>query len=208
MLKFEELPAEIKYEMLINQKKQGNIMNEEIFRSDIKACKKHGGFDWDVTEQGYGFWSKIICSGNIDTFYEKKDVSNDCKNNQTFNIIVEVDYDINFLNNKLVADAKYWFESINTGDFRLELILGQLEKTNLEGTPHRMHKESYTKVDDGWYMPERYVSEITESVKDSIEDIDAQINKDVEAFRKLISENLKKLNDLPEMKMDTIDLEV
>lgn len=71
MIRFKDLPEEIQNRMLDEQERQGNTRNERVLRRDIFADDDLGGFFWENSEEGDGFWRKILVVGNIDTFYEK-----------------------------------------------------------------------------------------------------------------------------------------
>lgn len=62
-----------KYQQIFNrmlnyQKAQGNRLNKKIFFNDRKAGMIEGGFDWDLTEEGFDFWKKILVDLNLDTW--------------------------------------------------------------------------------------------------------------------------------------------
>jgi len=70
MIQFKDLPPEIQQRMLDEQERQGNPRNAEVFKEYIMAGIHGGGFTWSKSEEGYGFWLKVL-RGNFAVFYEK-----------------------------------------------------------------------------------------------------------------------------------------
>ena len=71
MVKFNELPVEIQEKMLDEQARQGNPRNAEVFKINIWANNRLGGFTWNESVEGHAFWEEIIQNGNLTIFYEK-----------------------------------------------------------------------------------------------------------------------------------------
>ena len=75
-LTYDKLPVEIQEKMLLEQEKQGNGRNPDIFRKNLHAGVSHKGFTWDKSVDGHDFWVSVL-DGNFDCFfkrYPKKDV--------------------------------------------------------------------------------------------------------------------------------------
>jgi len=71
MIKFKDLPEEIKERMLDEQERQGNPRNAEVFEKNAMTGVSEGGFLWGLSEERYDFWAEIIRRGNFAVFYEK-----------------------------------------------------------------------------------------------------------------------------------------
>lgn len=70
MIQFKDLPVEIQQHMLDEQVRQGNPRNADVFEENTAACDKEGGFTWSKSEEGHGFWLKVL-NGNFADFYAK-----------------------------------------------------------------------------------------------------------------------------------------
>lgn len=64
-------PKEVVEKMLEYQEKQGNKRDISVFERFPSANKIGGGFNWDKTEEGLNFWTKVIISGDFGTFFER-----------------------------------------------------------------------------------------------------------------------------------------
>ena len=58
----EKFPVEIVTKMLENQIKQGNKADINVFVKYPAAGKKEGGFDWNLSLEGYEFWADFFDS--------------------------------------------------------------------------------------------------------------------------------------------------
>ena len=67
----EGFPKEIIARMLDCQQEQGNPRDISVFekRCDAGWCNK--GFDWDGTQEGFGFWEEVIDNKNFNIFFEQ-----------------------------------------------------------------------------------------------------------------------------------------
>ena len=86
----EGFPKEIIARMLDCLQEQGNKRDISVFEEDRFSLLVEGGFDWDKTKEGYGFWYKVIIEKNFDVFFEKYPKKED---NQEFKLGDKV-YDI------------------------------------------------------------------------------------------------------------------
>jgi|SRR5690554_6120698 len=99
-LTYDKLPVEIQERMLLEQEKQGNKRNPDIFRKRFHAAAEHEGFDWNKTEDGSDFWLDILTEGYFDCFFERYPKKEELleKNTKTYPRIMEVSNFENFLN--------------------------------------------------------------------------------------------------------------
>lgn len=67
-LTYDKLPPEIQKRMLLEQEKQGNERNPNIFRENTSIGVAHGGFDWIETDDGYSFWAEVL-KGDFNRFF-------------------------------------------------------------------------------------------------------------------------------------------
>lgn len=67
----EEFPKEIIAKILDYQEKQGNPRDVTVFEESKFSPLKIGGFDWNNTKEGFGFWDKVIDYKNFNLFFEK-----------------------------------------------------------------------------------------------------------------------------------------
>lgn len=77
-LTWDKLPPEIKNRMLEYQEEQGNSRNPDVFKELLDSHQNKGGFSWQGTVEGYGFWLEVLIEENFKKFYErypKKDLS-------------------------------------------------------------------------------------------------------------------------------------
>lgn len=56
-------------QMLYEQVRQKNVVNEFLFRVNRFNGVIEGGFDWENTKGGYKFWNEVIGNKNFDVFY-------------------------------------------------------------------------------------------------------------------------------------------
>lgn len=55
----EKYPIEVVIEMLNEQERQGNTRDVKVFQDSHNADKEEGGFDWEVSNKGYRYWSNL-----------------------------------------------------------------------------------------------------------------------------------------------------
>ena len=70
LTEFRRLPEIVQKQMLVEQVKQGNIENPEVFERKLTSCRKELGFDWRISTQRYCYWenllkNKVIFNPNI-----------------------------------------------------------------------------------------------------------------------------------------------
>ena len=58
-------------QMLYEQVRQKNVVNEFLFRVNRFNGVIEGGFDWRNTKWGYEFWHEVISNKNFNVFYAK-----------------------------------------------------------------------------------------------------------------------------------------
>lgn len=71
MTQFDKLPVEIQERMLLEQEKQGNKRNPEVFRKYLHADEERRGFDWDETDDGLKFWISVLTKEDFDCFFAR-----------------------------------------------------------------------------------------------------------------------------------------
>ena len=64
-------PQEVVEKMVERQVEQGNKRDVSIFEKDRNEEADFGGFDWDESPEGYGFWYKVIYSSQFDVFFNR-----------------------------------------------------------------------------------------------------------------------------------------
>lgn len=69
--KLEGFPTEVIEKMLEKQVEQGNVRDVKVFEVSYIVCATDGGFDWDKTDEGRGFWSRVIGNWDFDLFFKK-----------------------------------------------------------------------------------------------------------------------------------------
>ena len=57
--------------MIEEQVRQGNKADVSIFQECANRDKKHGGFEWEETEDGFEFWDMVVLYKEFDEFFEK-----------------------------------------------------------------------------------------------------------------------------------------
>lgn len=67
----EGFPLGVVVRMLEEQKLQGNNSDIKVFQKLSNANRYIGGFDWDISTDGYDFWSSVFYKKNFDLFYKK-----------------------------------------------------------------------------------------------------------------------------------------
>ena len=67
----EDFPIEVVQRMVDNQVEQGNKDDVIVFQNRKETNSGHGGFRWDETEEGLGFWDAVICEKNFNLFFQK-----------------------------------------------------------------------------------------------------------------------------------------
>lgn len=66
-----DFPIEVVQRMVNYQVKQGNKPDVKVFQNRRETNSGHGGFRWDKTEEGLGFWDAVICENNFNLFFQK-----------------------------------------------------------------------------------------------------------------------------------------
>lgn len=64
-------PIEVVRKMVEEQVRQGNKADVSIFQECANRDKKHGGFEWEETEDGFEFWDMVVLYKEFDEFFEK-----------------------------------------------------------------------------------------------------------------------------------------
>lgn len=67
----EGFPIEVVRKMVEEQIRQGNKADVGVFQECLDRDKKHGGFEWEDTEDGFEFWDMVILYKDFDEFFEK-----------------------------------------------------------------------------------------------------------------------------------------
>ena len=60
-----DFPMGVVVRMMEEQELQGNKPDVRVFQDDILS-----GFDWDKTEAGFDFWSKVLLSRKFELFFK------------------------------------------------------------------------------------------------------------------------------------------
>ena len=66
-----DLPIEVVQKMVEEQVRQGNKADVGVFQKCTDSDKKHGGFEWEDTEDGFEFWAMFVLYKEFDEFFEK-----------------------------------------------------------------------------------------------------------------------------------------
>ena len=64
-------PHEVVAMMMAEQWNQGNAPNLEVFEKNAQNSRGDGGFNWNISPEGDGFWTQVIDDENWAVFYEK-----------------------------------------------------------------------------------------------------------------------------------------
>ena len=64
-------PTEVVEKMLERQEEKGNPRDVTVFEKDACATRVKGGFLWEYSEEGFGFWNNIIRHRQFNVFFEK-----------------------------------------------------------------------------------------------------------------------------------------
>lgn len=64
-----DFPIEVVQKMVERQVEQGNKPDVTIFQKDCRATKLEGGFTWEPTIEGDGFWYRVIALRVFDLFF-------------------------------------------------------------------------------------------------------------------------------------------
>ena len=71
-----EFPLAIVQKMIERQVMQGNPANVKVFQADTTAEQLDGGFEWDISPEGWDFWDKVIAGMEFNVFFERYPESN------------------------------------------------------------------------------------------------------------------------------------
>ena len=69
--KLKGFPTEVIRAMIREQVIQGNAENVIIFQCFKSRDASRGGFDWNVTSQGFDFWDRVIGQEDFDYFFKE-----------------------------------------------------------------------------------------------------------------------------------------
>lgn len=64
-------PIEVVKAMMVKQAIANGFANVRVFQENISASSKGGGFTWDETPEGWGFWNDVISGRNFDRFFKE-----------------------------------------------------------------------------------------------------------------------------------------
>lgn len=64
-----DFPIEVVQKMVERQVEQGNKPDVTIFQKECRATKLDGGFTWEPTIEGDGFWYRVIALRVFDLFF-------------------------------------------------------------------------------------------------------------------------------------------
>ena len=67
----EDFPIEVVQKMVARQYEQVGICNVTKFQSNKSVSAYGGGFDWDASSEGLGFWSDVIMNCDWELFFSK-----------------------------------------------------------------------------------------------------------------------------------------
>lgn len=71
-----EYPLAVVQKMIERQVMQGNPANVKVFQADTTAEQLDGGFEWDVSPEGWDFWNKVIAGMDFNVFFKRYPESN------------------------------------------------------------------------------------------------------------------------------------
>lgn len=71
-----EFPLAVVQKMIERQVMQGNPANVKVFQADTTAEQLDGGFEWEVSPEGWDFWDKVIAGMEFNVFFERYPESN------------------------------------------------------------------------------------------------------------------------------------
>lgn len=66
-----DFPIEVVQKMVDEQVRQGNPADVSVFQDDKRQGRSSGGFYWEETTEGHGFWDEVISLKNFDLFFDK-----------------------------------------------------------------------------------------------------------------------------------------
>ena len=66
-----DFPIEVVQKMVERQVEQGNKPDVTIFQKDCRATKLDGGFTWEPTIEGDGFWYRVIALNVFELFFKR-----------------------------------------------------------------------------------------------------------------------------------------
>lgn len=66
-----DFPIEVVQKMVDEQVNQGNPADVSVFQDDKRQGRSSGGFYWEETTEGHGFWDEVISLKNFDLFFDK-----------------------------------------------------------------------------------------------------------------------------------------
>lgn len=110
-----DFPQEVLDKMMDNQEIQGNKRDQSVFELKFTACKRDGGFDWNLSPEGGHFWG-AVSNKAFDIFYEKYP-------KETSESIPMPEPDITHLDSRAIGDLK---------GFPSEIIDMMLERSSIK----------------------------------------------------------------------------
>lgn len=136
-----DFPIEVVQKMVERQVEQGNKPDVTIFQKKCRATKLDGGFTWESTIEGDGFWYRVIALRVFDLFfvrYPKGSLSkkvyiwgHSTKGNKVIETLKErggLDSNIGFVGNR--TDGIYYIDPItsNIGFIRADRNADKVEQ--------------------------------------------------------------------------------
>lgn len=136
-----DFPIEVVQKMVERQVEQGNKPDVTIFQKECRATKLDGGFTWESTIEGDGFWYRVIALRVFDLFfvrYPKGSLSkkvyiwgHSTKGNKVIETLKErggLDSNIGFVGNR--TDGIYYIDPItsNIGFIRADRNADKVEQ--------------------------------------------------------------------------------
>lgn len=64
-------PTEVIRAMIREQLIQGNASDVSVFQCAKYRDASHGGFDWNITSQGFDFWERVIRTEDFAYFFKE-----------------------------------------------------------------------------------------------------------------------------------------
>lgn len=148
----EGFPIEIVKKMLEYQFKQIGKIDISIFQDYNRSDKQRGGFHWEDTIEGHGFWYSVIREKKFDMFFKyypklSKNVYIRGDKNNGKNIIKELESrgGINKWNNKGDEDNVLYF--IDPVTNFIEIVVASQHKNLLKTVYTEISPGEYTKVE-------------------------------------------------------------
>ena len=84
-----DFPVEVVEKMLERQVEQGFKRDVNVFEKLKEAPSGIGGFEWEETDEGYGFWNTVVRIKNFDTFFKKYPKQTNTMTEKTYEVTRE-----------------------------------------------------------------------------------------------------------------------